>query len=164
MEIQIARIISRYVRGGAQMAQVVIHRGEGSDRTSETRHIALSTVKDGEKMRRIWVGNNPDPTMASQRENAAQVVAKVSTFYETIVWEIAGWEKLLKRSLTADELEISRLHGFSTETQAKESVEKTIIPSLKIQLISVKVACDTARAFQAEVNEAYPLTVEFVGV
>ncbi|OGN07333.1 MAG: hypothetical protein A3B86_01090 [Candidatus Yanofskybacteria bacterium RIFCSPHIGHO2_02_FULL_38_22b] len=163
-QTQIAHVISRYIRGGAQMAMVVIHRGEGSNRRSETRHIALSTVNDGERVRRTWVGNNPDPTTVSRREQAARLVSNASANHELIAGEIAEFEKLVKRELTADELEIFRLQGFSTPEKIKEVVEKIVIPALKTQLASAKVAADTTKAFQAEINEAYPLTVEFVGL
>lgn len=154
--VQVARIISWYTRGGAQMAQVVIHRGEGSNRRSETRHIAL--------VGKIWVGNNPDPTTAGRREQAARLVANASVNQERIATEIAGFEKLITQELTEAETEMFRLQGFGTPERIKEAIEKVVIPSLRLQLQTAKVAHDKVKAFQVEINEAYPLTVEFVGL
>lgn len=164
MAVQVARIISKYTRGGLQMAQVVIHRGQGSDRRSETRHIQLSSVKDGEKMRRVWVGNNPDPQTVGRRNNAARLVANADANYSRLQEEITGFEKLAGRELTTEELEMFRRQGFTTAEKIKEVVGTVVIPTLKLQLQAAKMACDTAKAFQAEVNEAFPLTVEFVGL
>lgn len=163
-QINVSRINSKYVRGGVQMAQVVIHRGEGSSRRSETRHIQLSSVKDGEKMRRVWVGNNPDPTTISRRENAASLLANASANHDRIAGEIAGFENLLTRELTEAELAMFRLQGFTTPEGIKEVVEKVVIPSLRPQLQTAKVALDIARTKKTEVDAAYPLQVEFVGL
>ena len=159
-----ARIISRYTRGGNQMAMVVIHRGDGSNRRSETRHIGLSSVRDGEKMKRVWVGNNPDPTTVRRRENVARLVVNASTNLKEIQTKIAGFEEMVSRELTADELAVFQLLGCSTTEKAKESVLKKVIPTLRISLVAAKTAHNMAVAFQKEVDEAFPLQVEFVGL
>jgi hypothetical protein len=156
MQVQIADVISRYSRGNVQMAQVVIHHGKGSERRSETRHIKLSG--------KTWTGNNPDPTTVSRRDQAAKAVATASRNYEQVAEEIAQFEDLLARELTADEMAMFQRQGFSTEELAREAVQKTVIPTLKLRLMEAKMAHHSAKNHQTEVEEAYPLEVEFIGV
>ena len=148
-------LVRFYTRGGSRMAQVVIHSGEGSSRKSTTVHAKLSG--------RVWVGNNPDPRTVSRRENAARLVANASANLKRIQTEIVELEKLVSRELTDDEMAMFKRQGFTTPERIKEVVEKVVIPTLRLHLQSAKVAQDGAKTIQADVNEAYPLQVEFVG-
>ncbi|MDP3793046.1 MAG: hypothetical protein Q8Q89_04960 [bacterium] len=154
-KVQIHRFVGEpSKKTGCWQATVLI--GEGANRRSVTCH----PHREGG----ILVGNNPDPTTIRRRDQAARVLANASATYERIAGEITLFEKLLKRELTEKELETFRLQGVSTEVQAKVTVKEKVIPTLKIQLFSARKAVEKAQAFQAEVNAAYPLTVEFVGI
>lgn len=139
------------------LRQVTVLIGEGANRRSFTCHPHRGEGK-------TLVGNNPDPTTVSRREQAAKLVANANANYDRLQAEIVGFEKLLARELTTDELEMFRRQGFTTAEKIKKAVEVVVIPTLKLQLQTAKMACDTAKAFQAEVDAAFPLTVEFVGL
>ena len=150
MQVTIDRVISRSKEG--RRMQVTVLHGEGSEQRSETRHV----VRDNG----IWIGNNPDPTAVSRDENARKVLESAKSAVERLAAKIADCEEALAGELT--EAELNELKA-KNQADGKRIVGK-ILSGLRVKLGEAKTTLTVAEKQKEEVAEAYPLTVQFIGL
>jgi hypothetical protein len=153
--VEIAKVIGFYRRRGVRMAQVTVLQGKGARQRSDNRHISF--------VGGIWVGNNPDPKTIVHRRFAADLLTRATDNFAKVQGELDALHKSLTRELTEAEKAPFWVHGILTEPEIKAAITKNVIPVYADRLLEAKMALDEAKANSSAIEEAYPVTMKFIG-